>query len=71
MATIRMTHPEHGYHIAYNGAEVQALEKAGWAKITEAEFKKVVAAKSAPAEVEQEDEGEVVVPKKRGPKPKA
>lgn len=70
MAAIRMTHAEHGYHIASDGAEVDRLEKAGWKKISDAEFKAVLAAKMKAGVVEEVTEV-VEAPKKRGPKPKA
>lgn len=69
MAATRMTHPEHGYHIAYNGAEELVMEKSGWKKITDADFKALVAAKSAkPEEATEEAEDAPVVKKAGRPK---
>lgn len=42
----RMYHADHGYHNAYDNAEVDRLQKAGWEKQSEDEFRAIVAAKS-------------------------
>lgn len=59
MALYRLVHEEHGYHIAYNGAELKALETTGWKQISDEDFAKIIAAKIGDAETED-------APKKAG-----
>lgn len=70
MATTRLAHVEHGFHVAYDGAEVKRLEDFGWKRISEAEFKERLAAKAkalADAGAEDAEDSEVVVvPKRKG-----
>lgn len=66
MAVIRMQHPEHGFDTSYDSAQQARMEAAGWKKITNAEFKALIAAKTAKVEEEV-----VEAPKKPGRPKKA
>lgn len=71
---VRMQHPDHGFHNAYNIAERKRMTEEGWSVITDPQFKALIAAKTAAKEeVEPEPEAEAVeAPVKKKPgRPKA
>lgn len=69
MAVIRMSHPDHGYDIAYSNADVKRMKENGWSVQTKEQWEKILADKRGES-VEEED-APVVEKKKPGRKPKA
>lgn len=70
---VRMQHPDHGFHNAYNIAERKRMTEEGWSVITDPQFKALIAAKTAAKEeVEVEADPVIEAPVKKKPgRPKA
>lgn len=66
----RMYNPEHGYHVASDGADVKRMKENGWTPISEEDFKAKVAAKTKKPDVPPVDAGGVETRKKPGRPPK-
>lgn len=43
---VRMTHPDHGFTHAHDHAEINRLTELGWSKLSDAEWKQILAAKT-------------------------
>lgn len=68
MAQVRLTHPDHGFDIAYNNADQKRMQENGWKPISDADFKALIAAKGEKAE--PVSDAAPVEKKKPGPKAK-